>query len=99
MPLFSLYVPVGGLSRPLWQALFVSADARVSAGMNTAIDQLNDSPYLRQGVSEPVFPDCPKCGNALVVQLLKSMRKWDRAHDWFRCDRCGQLYTRPRTGN
>jgi hypothetical protein len=68
--------------------------------MNPATYDPNDSIDPRRNAGEGIqLPDCPKCGTAIVVQLLKSMRRYDRAHDWFRCDRCGQLYTRTRTGN
>jgi predicted RNA-binding Zn-ribbon protein involved in translation (DUF1610 family) len=44
-------------------------------------------------------PACPRCGNAFFVDRVKSMRRYDASgrEDWFRCDKCGHLYTRPRT--
>ena len=41
--------------------------------------------------------NCPKCGNDALVQLLKSMRRHSVTEDWFRCDKCDHLFTRPRS--
>jgi DNA-directed RNA polymerase subunit M/transcription elongation factor TFIIS len=64
--------------------------------MSPSIQGVRDAAPQNPLKKLPAVPDCPKCGNAKVAQLLKSMRRHDRANDWFRCDKCGQLYTRER---
>jgi DNA-directed RNA polymerase subunit M/transcription elongation factor TFIIS len=64
--------------------------------MTPSIENVRDQVPPNPLANMPPLPDCPKCGNAKLVQLLKSMRRHDRANDWFRCDKCGQLYTRAR---
>jgi predicted RNA-binding Zn-ribbon protein involved in translation (DUF1610 family) len=38
---------------------------------------------------------CPKCGSG-NVKLLEHMRQYNKKDDWYRCDRCGHLFTTPR---
>jgi len=38
---------------------------------------------------------CPQCKHGEVA-LLKYMRVYSQQEDWFRCDRCGHLFTKPR---
>jgi hypothetical protein len=41
-------------------------------------------------------PSCPQCGKNTLVELISAMRRYGGADDWFRCDKCDHLFTRPR---
>jgi len=38
--------------------------------------------------------DCPRC-RSTFIEYVKAMRPYARNEDWFRCDKCGHLFTRP----
>ena len=78
------------------ELVFGSLSSFVIVFMSPSIQDLRNPAPQNPLKNIPAVPDCPNCGNAKVVQLLRSMRRYDRANDWFRCDKCGQLYTRER---
>jgi len=38
---------------------------------------------------------CPRCPSQVVV-CLAFMRRYHHAEEWFRCDRCGHIFSGPK---
>jgi hypothetical protein len=87
--------PAGPARAPL--ALFGSRRAFVTDHMNPGLQPVHRHTESPKDVRRPISEiDCPNCGYAGFVQVIKAMRRYTLSEDWLRCDRCGHIYTRPR---
>lgn len=63
------------------------------------MSMLAATPDPQNASPNPTFEQptrCPKCGKHTPVQLIRAMRRYSGSDDWFRCDQCDHLFTRPR---